>query len=81
MALEEVDFVILYANNHGAINFSLRSERPEWNASLIIQEALSGIGFGGGHMDMAGGIINNIELFDKDSVYLSFKKILMQKMR
>ena len=36
LALEEVDFVILCAKNNDVINFSLRSERPEWNAAKII---------------------------------------------
>lgn len=64
LALEEIDFVILYAKNSSVINFSLRSERDDWNASIIIQELLEGIGFGGGHKDMAGGIIKEISLFN-----------------
>ncbi len=72
LALEEVDFVILCARNGGQVNFSLRSEREEWNASLIIQEALRGIGFGGGHADMAGGIINDPGLFQEDEIHRLF---------
>jgi len=72
LALEEIDFVILCAKNDSIINFSLRSERDEWNASLIIQEVLSGIGFGGGHMDMAGGIIRDISNFDDQEIFQKF---------
>jgi nanoRNase/pAp phosphatase (c-di-AMP/oligoRNAs hydrolase) len=68
LALEEVDFVILYAKNNNVINFSLRSERDEWNASVIIQELLKGSGFGGGHKDMAGGIIPDVSHFDPDLI-------------
>lgn len=68
LALEEIDFVILYAKNDNVINFSLRSERDEWNASVIIQELLKGLGFGGGHKDMAGGIITDASRFSVDKI-------------
>jgi hypothetical protein len=58
ISVEEAEFVILCARNNGVINVSVRSEREEWNASQVVQRALSGIGFGGGHADMAGGIIS-----------------------
>ena len=57
LALREVDLVLLCAENNGGINFSMRSERKKWNASVIMQAILEGIGFGGGHGDMAGGIV------------------------
>ena len=57
LALREVDIVLLCAENNGGVNLSMRSERSAWNASSIIQRILKGIGFGGGHGDMAGGII------------------------
>jgi nanoRNase/pAp phosphatase (c-di-AMP/oligoRNAs hydrolase) len=63
LTLREIDFVVLCARNSGVINFSVRSERPEWNAGLIVRKLLSGIGFGGGHAEMAGGIIKNVSLF------------------
>jgi len=57
ISVEEAEFVVLCARNNGVINISVRSEREEWNASRVLQGALRGIGFGGGHADMAGGII------------------------
>jgi len=72
LSLEEIDFVILCAKNGGKMNFSLRNEREEWNASLVVQNALRGIGFGGGHQDMAGGIINDASSFDGDAIYRRF---------
>ncbi len=68
LALEEVDFVVLCARNGGRVNFSLRNESPLWNCSEIIQNVLAGIGFGGGHGDMAGGIIKDLSLFDKEEI-------------
>lgn len=72
LALEEVNFVILCAQNNGVINFSVRNEMSELSASAIIQDVLSGIGFGGGHTDMAGGIIKDISKFDADSIHFHF---------
>lgn len=77
LALSEVDFVILLAKNGEKINFSLRNESSRWNCSAVIQQALQGIGFGGGHADMAGGIINEISLFNEKKVYDSFMKLLV----
>ena len=68
LALREVDFVVLCATNQGVVNFSVRSELECWNASLLTQEILRGIGFGGGHADMAGGIIRDVTLFDPKSI-------------
>lgn len=77
LALSEVDFVILLADNGGKINFSLRNENIDWNCSFIIQAALKGIGFGGGHADMAGGIINDISLFNERNVRGRFIELLL----
>lgn len=72
LSLKEVDFVVLCAMNDEVINFSIRSERPEWDASKIIQQVLDGKGFGGGHNDMAGGIIKDSSVFDNDEIYHAF---------
>jgi len=76
LALREVSFVILYAKNEGVINFSIRSERAGANAALIIQEVLKGVGFGGGHADMAGGIIKDLSLFDPETIHNRFCRAL-----
>jgi len=59
ISLEEAEFVVLCARNANVINVSVRNEREGWNASRVVQAALQGIGFGGGHADMAGGIIRD----------------------
>lgn len=76
LALDEVDFVVLCAANDGVVNLSVRSERPEWDASVIVRRVLEGIGFGGGHSDMAGGIIKDVFLFDRDKIHTAFKERL-----
>jgi nanoRNase/pAp phosphatase (c-di-AMP/oligoRNAs hydrolase) len=69
LAIREVDFVFLCAHNNEQINFSVRSEVSYWNSALIIQEILRGIGFGGGHADMAGGIIKDVSKFSPDEIF------------
>ena len=72
LSLEEINFVILCAKNGQVVNFSIRNEKKGLNAALIIQDVLKGIGFGGGHIDMAGGIINDITKFNKDEIFRLF---------
>lgn len=57
LSLNEVDFVIVYAKRDTDWKFSVRSEDDHLDAGEIIHEALLGIGSGGGHASMAGGII------------------------
>ena len=57
LSLNEVDFVIVYAKRDTDWKFSVRSENDDLDAGEIIHEALLGIGSGGGHACMAGGII------------------------
>ena len=76
ITLEEAEFVVLCARNDGVINISVRSERDAWNASRMVQEALSGIGFGGGHADMAGGIIRDPQGIDGPQIHERFRRAL-----
>lgn len=48
---------IIYASNNDGIRFSIRSEYKDINAEDLIAQALSGIGNGGSHPTMAGGMI------------------------
>lgn len=69
LSLDLIDFVVLCAHNENRINFSLRSEEADWEADAIARQILQGIGFGGGHAEMAGGVINDVSLFDKDTLF------------
>lgn len=77
LALDEVDFVILCARNGSSINFSVRNEKKEWNAARTIQDALHGTGFGGGHADMAGGMVPDATGFDPVAVLKRFRELLL----
>lgn len=74
LALKEIDFTVLCAKNNNVINLSLRNENENLNAAQIIQQTLDGIGFGGGHSDMAGGIIKDINNFDENKLLERFYK-------
>ncbi len=65
LSLSEVEFVFLCARNNGKINFALRSEEDRWDAADIIRKILDGTGYGGGHSDIAGGIMNDPSNFDE----------------
>ena len=79
LSLHEIEFVVLCAKNDNRIYFSVRSEKPEWDAADIIRKSLERIGFGGGHADMAGGVIQDSADFDK-SEYLVRLKLLLGMM-
>lgn len=69
LSVEEIDFAVLCARNANGIGFSLRSENPALNAADIIRALVKGIGFGGGHPDMAGGVIVNPPDFDENECF------------
>ena len=57
LSLDIIDLAIVYARNKDGIRFSIRSERPQLSAGTLIGLALDGLGGGGGHPSMAGGMI------------------------
>ncbi len=57
LALVEVTFSVVYSRRTGGIKLSVRSVIEEVDAGKVIEEALEGIGSGGGHASMAGGFI------------------------
>ena len=57
LSLSSVQMAVVYAERNGGLKFSVRSEVPELNAGKLLHIALKGIGNGGGHMSMAGGLV------------------------
>lgn len=57
LALQEVDVTVLYSFREDGIKFSVRSEREDVHAGRLARIALQGLGDGGGHAVMAGGLI------------------------
>lgn len=57
LSLDVVDVAIVYAMQTDGIRFSIRSEVNGLHAGNLIARTLDGLGSGGGHPCMAGGII------------------------
>ena len=57
LSLNCVDLSIVYADRNRGLKFSLRSEIQGFQSGDLIHMALAGIGDGGGHAMMAGGVI------------------------
>lgn len=57
LSMNDVDFTLIAAINGKDLNVSIRSEVPGLNAAEIIQSLLKSRGWGGGHEEMAGGIV------------------------
>ncbi len=57
LSLDEVEVAVIYSTRDDGIKFSVRSETPTIDAGKLIATALSGLGSGGGHSFMAGGLI------------------------
>lgn len=55
LALDIIEFTVVYAVRGSGYKFSVRSELPELNAGEIARAALEPFGSGGGHPRMAGG--------------------------
>lgn len=69
LTIDEVHFVVLSTLSSDEVSFCVRSEFAELPANSIIQDVLLGIGTGGGHIDMAGGRIPNVNDYDEGRTY------------
>lgn len=60
LTVDEIDVVVLSARSYQRTYVSLRSECKDNDVAEVVRAALNdnGIGFGGGHPHMAGGVIN-----------------------
>lgn len=59
LSLQEVEVAVVFSHREDGIKFSVRSEDPSVHAGELIHAALRGLGHsrGGGHAEMAGGLI------------------------
>ena len=62
LALDIIEFSVIYAVRGEGYKFSVRSEIPELHAGKIVNEALASVGSGGGHARMAGGYAEGVKL-------------------
>ena len=57
LSLVEIEVAVVYCDRPDGMKFSVRSEREDVNSGELVAKALEGIGTGGGHMAMAGGMV------------------------
>lgn len=57
LSLDQVEVAVVISNRDDGIKLSVRSEIAQVHAGELIRKALRGLGSGGGHAAMAGGII------------------------
>lgn len=57
LSLVEVQVAVIYCLREDGYKFSVRSERGDVDAGELTRAALTGLGDGGGHATMAGGLI------------------------
>ncbi len=81
LSLVEVEFVMLCALNGVVVNFSIRCENENWNAGDVMRAFLEEKGFGGGHADMAGGVIYDPTLFNEAAAFETVQRILADASR
>ena len=84
LALIEVEVAVVFSYREDGIKLSVRSEDPKIHAGDMIHDALLGIGNGGGHASMAGGLIKKENVgalgrYPKDAVRNLFLKVLEGK--
>lgn len=77
LSLQEIHFVCLFADNNGQISLSFRNNWKERDASTIMKRFTQGIGRGGGHKEMAGGILNPSEQSDPEKWFKTLKELII----
>lgn len=81
LALIEVEVAVVFSYREDGIKLSVRSEDPKIHAGNLMHDALAGIGNGGGHAAMAGGLIKKekeamLGRYPKDAIRDLFLKVL-----
>ncbi|MHC1685371.1 MAG: bifunctional oligoribonuclease/PAP phosphatase NrnA [Clostridiaceae bacterium] len=64
LSIVEINFAVTYSEKENIIKLSVRSQLNNLDAGKIIIRALKGIGSGGGHKEMSGGLIEKQKLVD-----------------
>ncbi len=78
LSLDVVTIAVIYAMQTTGIRFSIRSEKPNVHAGILISQALQDYGSGGGHPSMAGGMIPdaNVPLLGPD-IHTSIRHLFL----
>jgi len=80
LSMNDVDFTLIAALNGKDLNVSIRSEVPGLNAAEIIQKLLKDRGWGGGHEEMAGGIVPEAQPSSYEDILKDLLSLLGKKL-
>jgi nanoRNase/pAp phosphatase (c-di-AMP/oligoRNAs hydrolase) len=72
LRLREVSVTVIVESAGAQRHLSVRSRTPEVSAAAVVKYALAGIGEGGGHDHMAGGVIDAARCPSLDSLFARF---------
>ncbi|WP_028972648.1 DHH family phosphoesterase [Spirochaeta cellobiosiphila] len=72
----EIHFIVIASKAEKEIKISVRSEDNRKSAGDITKQALEGIGFGGGHTHMGGGVIPIENFPGREELYERFVSII-----
>jgi nanoRNase/pAp phosphatase (c-di-AMP/oligoRNAs hydrolase) len=80
LRLREISITVLVENKGETRPVSMRSQLPEVSAAKVIQAALQGIGEGGGHDYMAGGLLFPAANISDDDLYARFLNAIKEEL-
>lgn len=72
LSVVEINFVVCYTEKGDSYKFSIRSQLENLEAGKIISAAFKGIGNGGGHKEMAGGVIPKCNIIGINKLFDDF---------
>ncbi len=72
LRLKEISVTVIVETGGGKAHVSVRSRSGDISAGAVVREALSGIGEGGGHDHMAGGVIRSLACPNEDILFERF---------
>ncbi|AEJ20695.1 DHH family phosphoesterase [Gracilinema caldarium] len=76
LRLREILVTVIVEAGGDRYHVSVRSRAPDISAASVVRLALAGIGEGGGHDHMAGGIINTSVHIDEQALFRRFVKAM-----
>jgi nanoRNase/pAp phosphatase (c-di-AMP/oligoRNAs hydrolase) len=72
LRLKEISVTVIVENGGGRAHVSVRSRAVDISAGAVVKHALAGIGEGGGHDHMAGGVIRSVACPNEKALFDRF---------
>jgi nanoRNase/pAp phosphatase (c-di-AMP/oligoRNAs hydrolase) len=74
LRFHEIHTVVLVGHGPSGLRVSVRNEDSRLSAGELVQEAIKGLGDGGGHSHMGGGVITTPDVPDEQALFGLFVK-------